>query len=139
MTHNKVTKTIKTSLWVLLLLAFASAASAQTTVATKAKNFPTAEAAANALVDAAEKYDETALLQILGPDSYDIIHTGEPARDREVAKQFAETARQKLHVAPLPRNPRRAFVNIGDDDWPFPVPLVKGPSGWSFDAKAGRT
>jgi Protein of unknown function (DUF2950) len=138
MTQNKVTTTVKTSLWVLLLLAFASAASAQTTVATKAKNFPTAGEAANALVDAAEKYDETALLQILGPDSYDIIHTGEPARDREVAKQFAETARQKMNVAPLPKNPRRAFVNIGDDDWPFPVPLVKGPAGWSFDAKAGR-
>jgi predicted metal-dependent TIM-barrel fold hydrolase len=26
-------------------------------------------------------------------DSYDIIHTGEPARDREVAKEFAGLAR----------------------------------------------
>jgi hypothetical protein len=138
MTHNKVTATVKTSLWVLLLLAFACVSSAQTTVATKAKTFPTAQEAATALVDAADKYDETALLQILGPDSYDIIHTGEPARDREIAKLFAEQARQKMNVAPLPKNPRRAFVNIGDDDWPFPVPLVKGPSGWSFDAKAGR-
>jgi hypothetical protein len=129
---------MKTSLWVLLLLAFASAASAQTTVATKAKPFPTADEAANALVDAAEKYDETALLQILGPDSYDIIHTGEPARDREVAKKFAEQARQKMNVALQPKNSRRAFLNIGDDDWPFPVPLVKGPSGWAFDANAGR-
>ena len=138
MTQSKFTTTVKTSLWVLLLLAFASAASAQTTVATKAKSFPTAEEAANALVDAAEKYDETALLEILGPDSYDIIHTGEPARDREVAKKFAEQARQKMNVALQPKNSRRAFVNIGDDDWPFPVPLVKGPGGWSFDTKAGR-
>jgi hypothetical protein len=122
----------------LLLWAFGAAASAQTTVATKAKAFPTAEEAANALVDAAEKYDETALLQVLGPDSYDIIHTGEPARDREVAKQFAEQARQKMKVAVQPKNSRRAFLNIGDDDWPFPVPLVKGPTGWAFDTKAGR-
>ena len=138
MTQNKLTTTVKTSLWVLLLIAFASAASAQTTVATKAKAFPTAEEAANALVDAAEKYDETALLQILGPDSYDIVHTGEPARDREVAAKFAEQARQKMNVALQPKNSRRAFVNVGDDDWPFPVPLVKGPGGWSFDTKAGR-
>ncbi|HEX5835095.1 MAG TPA: DUF2950 domain-containing protein [Pyrinomonadaceae bacterium] len=137
MKQSKFTTTLKTGLWVLLLVAFASAASAQTTVATKAKAFPTAEEAANALVDAAEKYDETALLQILGPDSYDIIHTGEPARDREVAKQFAEQARQKMNVA-QPKNSRRAFLNIGDDDWPFPVPIVKGPSGWAFDSKAGR-
>jgi hypothetical protein len=122
----------------LAVLVLAALTSAQTTVTTKAKSFPTAEAAANALIDAAEKYDEAALLAILGPDSYDIIHTGEPARDREVAQQFATQARAKNHVAQQPKNTRRAFLNIGEDDWPFPVPLVKGPGGWSFDARAGR-
>ena|SRR5687767_995532 len=124
------------SLWVLL--AFASFTAAQTTVTTKAKSFTTAEEAANALIDAAEKFDETALIQILGPDSYDIIHTGEPARDREVAQQFAAQARAKTKVALQPKNSRRAFLSIGEDDWPFPVPLVKGASGWSFDSRAGR-
>lgn len=128
-----------TSISLLWLLVFSLFACAQTTVTTKAKSFPTAEEAANALIEAAEKYDETALLQILGPDSYDIIHTGEPARDREVAQQFASEARVKNHVAIQPKNARRAFLNIGDDDWPFPVPLVKGPTGWSFDTRAGRT
>lgn len=128
-----------TSISLLWLLVFSLFACAQTTVTTKAKSFPTAEEAANALIEAAEKYDETALLEILGPDSYDIIHTGEPARDREVAQQFASEARVKNHVAIQPKNARRAFLNIGDDDWPFPVPLVKGPTGWSFDTRAGRT
>jgi len=137
MKHNKIFTTANLGLLVLLL-AFASFASAQTTVATKAKSFATAQDAANALIDAAENYDEAALVEILGPDSYDIIHTGEPARDREVAKQFATEARAKNHVA-QPKNSRRAFLSIGDDDWPFPVPIVKGPSGWSFDARAGRT
>lgn len=127
------------SLSVMLLLSFLPLTRAQTTVATKAKSFATAQDAANALIDAAEKYDEAALTEILGPDSYDILHTGEPARDREVAKEFAEQARVKNHVAMQARNARRAFLNIGDDDWPFPVPLVKGPSGWSFDTRAGRT
>lgn len=127
-----------TSISLMWLLVFSLFAFAQTTVATKAKSFPTAEEAANALIEAAEKYDETALLQILGPDSYDIIHTGEPARDREVAQKFAEEARVKNHVAIQPKNARRAFLNIGDDDWPFPVPLVKGPTGWAFDTRAGR-
>jgi hypothetical protein len=125
-------------LLLMCLLAVARLASAQTTVTTKAKSFPTAEEAANALIDAAEKYDEAGLLAVLGPDSYDIIHTGEPARDREVSQRFAAEAREKNHVALQPRNPRRAFLNVGDDDWPFPVPLVKGPAGWSFDARAGR-
>ena len=138
MKQNKSMTTKNVSFGLLLLLVCASFTAAQTTVTTKAKSFATAEEAANALVEAAEKYDETALLQILGPDSYDIIHTGEPARDREVAQQFAAQARVKSNVAMQPKNSRRAFLSIGEDDWPFPVPLVKGASGWSFDARAGR-
>ncbi|HEX7334467.1 MAG TPA: DUF2950 domain-containing protein [Pyrinomonadaceae bacterium] len=136
MKQNKILTTANLSLLVLL---FASFVSAQTTVTTKAKSFATAEEAANALIEAAEKFDETALVEILGPDSYDIIHTGEPARDREVAKEFAAQARVKNHVARQAKNSRRAFLSVGEEDWPFPVPLVKGPTGWSFDTRAGRT
>jgi len=116
----------------------ASAVSAQTTAEHRGKAFATAQEAANALIDAAEKYDETALAEILGPDSYDIIHTGEPARDREVAAKFAEQARIKTDVQLQPKNPRRAILEIGADDWPFAVPLVKVGTTWSFDTKAGR-
>ena len=140
--HPRVSRIFSTGLSLLCLLACflvgGALASAQTTVTTKAKPFPTAEEEANALIDAAEKYDEQQLLAILGPDSYDIIHTGEPARDREVAQKFASEARTKNNVALQPKNPRRAFLNVGEDDWPFPVPLVKGPGGWSFDSRAGR-
>jgi hypothetical protein len=123
---------------VMVLLATAQITIGQTAPTVKARTFPTAQDAANALIDAAEQFDETALTDILGPDSYDIIHTGEPARDREVAKEFAALARVKTHVAVQPRNPRRAFLSIGEDDWPFPAPIVKVGSTWSFDTKAGR-
>jgi hypothetical protein len=120
-----------------VLIAGAATTGAQSTVAVKGKSFPTAQDAANALIDAAEKYDEAAITEILGPDSYDIVHTGEPARDREVAKEFASLARTKNNVS-MPKNGRRAFLLIGDDDWPFPVPIVKAGPGWAFDTKAGR-
>ncbi len=100
--------------------------------------FQTAEEAADALIDAAEKFDVAALAEILGPNSYDIIHTGEPARDREVAAEFAQLARMKKNVAHDPKNRRRAFLSIGDDDWPFPLPIVKRGAKWAFDARAGR-
>ena len=138
MKQNNTMTMKKLSLCALLVLAFAAFTAAQTTVTTKAKSFTTAEEAASALIEAAEKFDEAALIQILGPDSYDIIHTGEPARDREVAKDFATQARAKMNVARQPGNARRAFLTIGQDDWPFPVPIVKGTSGWSFDSRAGR-
>jgi len=141
---NKNTKTSRifaVGLICLLYMVLLSVApsSAQTAAIAKGRSFPTAQAAADALIEAAEKYDETALTEILGPDSYDILHTGEPARDREVAKEFATLARVKTNVAAKPKNnPRLAYLSVGEDDWPFPVPIVKVGSGWYFDTKAGR-
>jgi hypothetical protein len=139
---NRKKTHIRISTWLvaatLFCLLAAPAVTSQTTAETKGKSFATAREAAEALIDAAEKYDETALAEILGPDSYDIIHTGEPARDREVAQKFAEQARLKTNVALQPKNPRRAILEIGEDNWPFAVPIVKAGSGWSFDSKAGR-
>ena len=135
MKWNKPTYFLAATIFCLLA---ACAVTAQTSVERKSKSFGTAEEAANALIDAAEKYDETALAEILGPDSYDIIHTGEPARDREVSQKFAAQARIKTKVSYNPKNVRRAILQIGDDDWPFAVPIVKVGSAWSFDTKAGR-
>ena len=136
------TSHIRISTWLvsatLFCLFAAPVVTSQTTPQTKGKSFATAQEAADALIEAAEKYDETALTEILGPDSYDIIHTGEPARDREVAQKFAEQARIKTNVALQPKNPRRAILEIGEDNWPFAVPIVKVGSSWSFDSKAGR-
>jgi hypothetical protein len=102
-----------------------------------AKKFPTPQAAAEALIDAAEKYDVPALEAILGPGADEIIQTGEPARDAEVAKQFAEQARTKMKVTLDPKSKTRAFITIGNEDWPFPAPIVKSGATWSFDSKAG--
>ena len=123
----------------LMLLGVESALRAQTSTAsaTKQKTFATVQEATTALIDAAEKFDEPALKQILGPDSRDIIYTGEPARDAEVAKEFAKQAREKSSVAVSNKYKNRAFLSVGNDSWPFPVPIVKVGARWSFDTKAG--
>jgi hypothetical protein len=122
----------------LLLAVFLVQVKAQTTTAAGPRTFATPQLAVDALIAAAGKYDEAALKDILGPDSWDIVHTGEPARDREIVTGFAEQAQLKNSISLQPRNPRRAFLAVGEDEWPFPLPLVKGPGGWAFDAKEGR-
>ena len=123
----------------LMLLGVESTLQAQTSTASaaKQKTFATVQEATAALIDAAEKFDEPALKQILGPDSRDIIYTGEPARDAEVAKEFAKQAREKSSVAVSDKYKNRAFLSVGNDHWPFPVPIVKVGARWSFDTKAG--
>src|SRR5215472_555322 len=100
--------------------------------------FATPQQAADALIAAAQKFDAPGLKRILGPDGEDIVVTGEPARDRERAEAFAAEAREKKTVSVEPENASRAFLVIGKEDWPFPVPMVKKGNEWFFDAKAGR-
>jgi Protein of unknown function (DUF2950) len=102
------------------------------------KSFDTPQQAANALVDAASKFDETKLTEIFGPDGQDVVFTGELPQDRQRAVDFAAEAREKTSVSVDPKSGNRAFVLVGNEEWPFPVPIVKSANKWYFDSKAGK-
>jgi len=121
----------------LSCLVAAASFSQGTATAGKRLTFATPQAAADALVAAAAKFDVPALEAIFGPGGKEIIITGEPARDREVAQKFAEEARTKMEVSVDPKAKNRAFIIVGSEDWPFPVPIVKSGTTWAFDSKAG--
>lgn len=106
--------------------------------AAAAKSFDTPQQAADALVNAAEKFDVVTLAEIFGPDAEDIVFSGEFAQDRQRAADFAAEAREKKSVSVDPKSGQRAFLLVGNQNWPFPVPLVKRAGKWSFDGKAGR-
>jgi len=103
-----------------------------------AESFASPQQAADALVDAADKFDVPALVQIFGPSGEDIVFSGEFAQDRQHAANFAAKAREKKSVSVDPKTGKRAFLLVGNEEWPFPVPLVKKGDKWSFDANAGR-
>lgn len=103
-----------------------------------ARAFATPEEAADALVEAAEKFDVDALEQIFGSEGKDLVVTSEPPRDREIAKMFVELAHEKKSVSVDPRNKNHASLLFGNDDWPFSVPLIKKSGKWFFDSKVGR-
>lgn len=107
-------------------------------VSVGAKTFETAEKAADTLIHAAEKFDVTALEEIFGPNGKDIVLSGEYPQDRQRALDFASKAHEKKSVSIDPKNAGRAFLLVGKEDWPFPVPIVKAADKWHFDANAGR-
>jgi hypothetical protein len=100
--------------------------------------FNTPQEAAAALIAAAGSYDETALSSILGPDGKDLISSGEPALDKQRAFDFAAQAKEKNSVSVDPKTSQRAFLLVGDEDWPFAAPIVKVGNKWYFDSKAGE-
>jgi hypothetical protein len=103
-----------------------------------ARTFSSPQQAAEALVAAAEQFDAGRLIELFGPNGEDIVLTGEYAQDRQRAADFAAKAREKMSVSVDPKSRNRAFLIVGNEDWSFPVPLVKRGGRWSFDAAAGR-
>ncbi|HZN54836.1 MAG TPA: DUF2950 domain-containing protein [Candidatus Polarisedimenticolaceae bacterium] len=102
------------------------------------KTFATPEAAVDALLAAAEKWDVPALKEILGSDGVDLVVTEDPVQDKNQSAAFATKAREKKRVSRSKSDPAKATLIIGSEDWPMPVPIVQKGGRWSFDTKAGR-
>jgi hypothetical protein len=132
------TKNVGGLLMMLGLIALSSLVLMGQTARFKTKGFATAEAAGSALIAAAEKFDTAAIKEILGPGSDDIIDTGEPYRDKEIAVEFGKLGRAKQGISLDPRTKTRGFLEVGENNWPFPVPIVKSGAKWYFDTAAGR-
>jgi len=101
------------------------------------QTFESPAQAAGAMIEAAEKFDVTSLLKIVGHDGEDVVLTGQFAQDRERAEEFAAQARKKNRVSVDPKS-GRAWLLVGEQEWPFALPIVKRGSRWSFDVAAGR-
>jgi hypothetical protein len=104
----------------------------------KQKAFDTPKQAADELLQAAEPFDATALKEILGPDSADLVSSEDPVQDKERAVAFAAKAKEKNSIEIDKKDPNRAILSVGNDDLTLPIPMVKRKGKWSFDTKVGR-
>jgi hypothetical protein len=102
------------------------------------KQFDTPKQAADALVQVAANFDVAAAKEILGPDSEDIVASDDPVQDKNRAAAFAAKAKEKMSVQIDKKNPNRAIILVGNDEFPLPIPLVKKNGKWFFDTKVGR-
>jgi hypothetical protein len=102
------------------------------------KQFDTPKQAADALIQVATNFDPAAAKEILGPDSDDIIASEDPVQDKNRAIAFAEKAKEKNSIEMDKKDPNRAILMVGNDDFPLPIPIVKQKGKWSFDTKVGR-
>jgi Protein of unknown function (DUF2950) len=100
------------------------------------RRFASPEEAAAALFQAAERFDQPALVELLGNEGKPLVTSKDPVQDRNRAQEFASVARAR-HRIELDSSGTVATVLIGPGDWPVPFPIVKEDSTWHFDAEAG--
>jgi hypothetical protein len=100
------------------------------------RTFATPEAGVTALIDAARKDDVAALEAILGPGSRDVVSSGDPVADNEARDDFLAAYDEKSNLVAVNDNTRT--LQIGNSDWPLPIPLVRAGSMWRFNTEAGR-
>lgn len=100
------------------------------------QSFSSPEDAAAALAAAAKSGSSSAILKVLGRDAEDIVSSGDAVADAETLKRFnvAYDARHSIKAD----GDRKATMILGNDDFPFPIPLYKTRSGWEFDTAEGR-
>jgi hypothetical protein len=110
----------------LLLWCFPAAAQEQ---------FKSAQDAVDALVNAAKARDSSGIIKVLGPDGRDIVSSGDEVADRTTREKFVAAYDTKHTVTP--EGDEKAILVVGDDDWPFPIPIVNKGAGWQFETKAG--
>lgn len=101
-----------------------------------ARSFATAKDAVDALTGALRAHDKAQLLAILGPNGEDIISSGDEVADRARAEKFLALYDQKHALAP--DGPNSMTLEVGNDNWPLPIPIVFKNGSWSFDSEAGK-
>lgn len=110
---------------------FSSSAAAQA-----ARQFASPEEAVKALIDTVKAGKVDDLVAIFGPEGKELIESSDPATARQNRQVFTVAVAEKWHLEDT--TPDSKTLVIGNEDWPFPVPIVKAGTGWHFDTAAGK-
>ncbi len=100
------------------------------------RTFATPEEAVRVLTETVKAGDRPALVAIFGPAGQDLVDTSDPATGRRNREVFVVAMAEGWKL--VDAGPDRKELVLGNEEWPFPVPLVRRAAGWSFDAAAGR-
>lgn len=129
---NMVNKTMRMNLNGLLAVVLAGMALFAPLPVAAQQAFPTADAAAAALVDAIARKDDAAKRLVLGNDWKKFIPT-ENIQDEDVdAFLKGWTESHKIVVKPA----HTAHLAVGTQDWVLPIPIVEKKGAWRFDTRA---
>ena len=98
------------------------------------RNFKSPDDAVVALNDAVQRQDVKELHRLFGP-RVDELKSGDPDMDKDDMIIFARRLTTECNVQQ--DSPDHVTLLIGEEQWPFAVPLTKDGQAWRFDTDAG--
>jgi hypothetical protein len=109
---------------------------ASVSVASTQQSFNSPDDAAQALVNAARDNWPKGVISVLGSDADEIVSSGDKTADEAMRQKFlaAYEARHEMKM----EGDDKAMMIIGNQDFPFPIPLLRKGAAWKFDTAAGR-
>jgi Protein of unknown function (DUF2950) len=119
---------------IILLLAIATTQMGCSNSATQ-RDFASAEEAVQALAAAAQTEGSQGLVQVLGADARPLIESGDPVQDRNSRERFYQEYATAHSLEDSGNGTVRLI--IGEDQWPFPIPIGQKHGRWQFDTAAG--
>lgn len=99
------------------------------------QTFATPEEAVAALTAAARSQDTNALRALFGSAAEDLENPDRVQAANELSKFTAALDQAKRIV---PESAAKYVLEVGDNPWPFPVPMVERDGRWFFDTEAGE-
>ena len=97
--------------------------------------FASPEDAIKALQAATAAKDNAALDEIFGSEFHSLL-TGDKVQDANNAQKFAAAMAQGCQ--PVNEGENKITLEVGTNNWPMPIPLVKADGQWHFDTAAGK-
>lgn len=98
------------------------------------RTFDSPQAAVGALEQAVATGDRAELRGVLGPRT-DELKSGDAEQDRADFVAFASKLQQQSRIENV--NEDEAVLLVGQEEWLFPVPMVRADGVWRFDTDAG--
>jgi hypothetical protein len=101
----------------------------------KQKVFGSPEEAMKAIAEAVQAGNMKGVMAILGPEGEDILSSGDEVADKADRERFLKKYQERVDLI---KDRDRISVILGNDHFPFAIPIVKKGEGWVFDTKAGK-
>jgi len=97
--------------------------------------FSTPEDALKALAEAVKAKDRAALGQIFGPSAKE-LRSGDEVQAGTEFEEFAKNLTEKTNL--VKESDSKVILKMGNENWPFPIPIVRKNDQWFFDTEAGK-